>query len=153
MIIGIGSSIAYFLGYVTPSYMKEMHGELAGSLIRNYPIITDESIIIGFLIFVVLSIGPLIKDYKDYEGDKKTGVKNIFTIYGEEKAINIVSILLPLTFISPLLLFNNFYDFIIFIPLGIIAGFSFRRYKNTKFIFILYFPILIYCLLRWFTII
>jgi len=151
-IIGIGSSLAYFIGYVTPTYMKEMHGELAGSMIRNYPEITTDSIIIGILIFITLSVGSLIKDYKDYEGDKKAGVKNIFTIYGKEKGVAIVSILLPISFISPLLLFHSIYDYLIFIPLGIISGITFKIYKKTQIVFALYIPIIIYCLLRWFEI-
>ena len=152
MVIGIGSAIAYFIGYVTPTYMREMHGALANTNIRNYPTISTDSIIIGVLIFITLSIGSLIKDYKDYEGDKKAGVRNLFTIYGLEKGITITSILLPFTFISPLLLFHNTIDFLVFIPLGIIAGITFKKYKNTQYVFALYFPILIYCLLRWFAI-
>jgi 4-hydroxybenzoate polyprenyltransferase len=153
LIIGAGSTIAFFIGYVTPAYIQEMHGPLAGEIMYTYPTFTMQALIIGLIIFVALSIGPLAKDYKDFEGDKKAGVKNLFTIYGLEKGIKIVSILLPLTFFILVLLFNSLVDIVIFIPLGLIAGFLFYRYKKTEYIFAIYFPVIIYCLLRWFQII
>ena len=152
-IIGIGSSIAYFLGYVTPAYIKVMHGELAGQVMRTCPEFTTDSIVIGILIFIALTVGPLIKDYKDYEGDKKAGVKNLFTIYGLEKGVNITSFLLPVPFFCLLLLFHSLVDIIIIFPLGLLAGILFKIFRNTKLVFAIYFPLIIYCLLRWFEVI
>jgi homogentisate phytyltransferase/homogentisate geranylgeranyltransferase len=153
MVIGGGSIIAFFIGYVTPAYIQVMHGPSAGEIVYTYPTFTLQALIIGLIIFVALSIGSLAKDYKDFKGDKKAGVKNLFTIYGVEKGIKIVSILLPVTFFILILLFNSLVDIVIFIPLGLIAGFLFYRYKKTEYIFVLYFPVIIYCLLRWFQII
>ncbi len=153
LIIGAGSSVAYFIGYVTPGYIQGMHGEQAGVIMYTYPEITMQSLIIGLIIFVALSIGPLAKDYKDYKGDKKSGVKNIFTEFGLEKGVKIVSILLPVTFFILILLFNNLVDIAIFIPLGLLAGFLFYRFRKTELLFALYFPIVLYCLLRWFQIV
>ena len=152
-IIGVGSSIAFFLGFVTPAYIKVMHGEMAGEVMRIYPEFTTDALIIGLLIFVALTIGPLIKDYKDYEGDKKAGVKNLFTIYGLEKGVTITSALLPVPFLCLLLLFNNLIDIVIILPLGIVSGALFKIFRKTAFVFAIYFPIIIYCLLRWFEII
>ncbi|MCJ7571098.1 MAG: UbiA family prenyltransferase [Candidatus Thermoplasmatota archaeon] len=153
MIIGAGSAIAFFIGYVTPAYIQEMHGSNAGKIIYTYPEITLQVLSIGLIIFMALTIGPLAKDYKDYQGDKKAGVKNIFTIYGVDKGVKIVSILLPITFFMLILLFNSLVDILIFIPLGLLAGFLFYRFKKTELLFVLYFPVIIYCLLRWFQII
>jgi 4-hydroxybenzoate polyprenyltransferase len=152
-IIGIGSTIAFLLGYYAPSFVKVMYGENAGNIMRIYPDLTMESAIIGFLIFIALTIGPLIKDYKDYEGDKKAGVKNLFTIYGLEKGVTITSILLPIPFLCLLLLFHNVIDIIILIPAGILAGISFKKLKDTRIVFGIYFPVILYCLLRWLEII
>jgi 4-hydroxybenzoate polyprenyltransferase len=153
MIIGIGSSIAFFLGFLTPGYVKVMHGANAGQIMRMFPEITTDALIIGGLIFVALTIGSLIKDYKDYEGDKQAGVKNIFTIYGLEKGVMITSVLLPVPFLCLLLLFHTLVDIIILIPLGLVAGFVFYKLRNTKVVFVIYFPVILYCLLRWFAVI
>jgi len=153
LIIGAGSMIAFFIGYVTPGYIQVMHGENAGKIIYTYPEITMQALFIGLIIFICLSIGPLAKDYKDYKGDKKAGVKNLFTAYGVKKGVMIVSILLPITFFSLLLLFNSLVDIIILVPIGILTGILFYRFKKTELIFALYFPVIIYCLLRWFEII
>ncbi len=152
-IIGIGSAIAFFLGYSTPAYVKVMHGEMAGSITRIYPEFTMESALIGFLIFIALTIGPLIKDYKDYEGDKKAGVKNLFTIYGLEKGVSITSVLLPIPFFCLLLLFHTIIDIIILVPFGLLAGILFKRFRDTRLVFAIYFPVILYCLLRWFSVI
>jgi 4-hydroxybenzoate polyprenyltransferase len=143
VIIGIGSSIAYFLGYITPAYIKVMHGELAGQVMRTCPEFTTDSIVIGILIFIALTVGSLIKDYKDYEGDKKAGVKNLFTIYGLEKGVNITSFLLPVPFFCLLLLFHSLVDIIIIFPLGLLAGILFKIFRNTKLVFAIYFPLII----------
>ncbi len=153
LIIGAGSTIAFFIGYVTPAYIQAMHGINAGEIIYTYPEFTTQVLFIGLIIFIALSVGPLAKDYKDYQGDKKTGVKNLFTIYGVEKGVKIVSILLPFTFFMLILLFNSIVDVLIFVPLGLLAGFLFYRFKKTEYIFALYFPVIIYCLIRWFQII
>lgn len=152
-IIGIGSTIAFFLGYLTPGYIKVMHGELARTITRTYPEITTDSLAIGLVIFIALTIGPLIKDYKDYEGDKKAGVKNLFTLYGLEKGVKITSILLPVPFLCLLLLFNTIIDIAILVPFGLLAGIVFYKMKDTRFVFAIYFPVILYCLLRWFSVI
>ncbi|MEF8848880.1 MAG: UbiA family prenyltransferase, partial [Candidatus Thermoplasmatota archaeon] len=152
-ILGAGSTIAFFLGYMTPGYVKMMHGEFAGRIMRTYPEMTMESIYIGIIIFVALTIGPLIKDYKDYKGDKKAGVRNIYTIYGLKKGVNITSMLLPIPFLCLLLLFHNPVDIVVLIAAGGLAGFSFKKFKDTRLVFAIYFPVIIYCLLRWFQII
>jgi 4-hydroxybenzoate polyprenyltransferase len=152
-IIGIGSSIAFFLGFYTPSYAKVMYGKFAGEIMRVYPDLSTDSIIIGVLIFVALTIGPLIKDYKDYEGDKKAGVKNLFTIYGLEKGVKITTFLLPIPFLCLILLFHNIIDILLLVPAGILAAVVFNKMRDTRLVFAIYFPIIIYCLLRWFSII
>ena len=111
--------------------------------------ITSESIGIGILIAILLSIGPLVTDLKDYESEKKLGIRNIYTIYGKDKGVTIVSVLLFISFISLLILFRTALDIVIFVVFGLIASYLFKKYEITKSIFILYFPVLIYCLARW----
>jgi 4-hydroxybenzoate polyprenyltransferase len=151
--IGIGSSIAYFIGYFTPRYVQvgtmppfEFVKILPSSL-------SAEGIEIGILIAILLSIGPLVTDFKDYESEKRVGVRSIYTIYGKEKGVSIVSILLFLSFASMLILFHKPIDFAVYIPFGLLASFLFKRYNIVRGIFALYFPILVYSIMRWLQII
>jgi len=164
--IGLGSTIAFLIGYYTPSYIPTNHAlvfsfrqtqsiinvEMQCEMVKNIPVMTIDVIGIGLLIFIALSIGPIIKDLKDYESDKIAGVKNIFTVYGKEKGINIAAMLLFITFISPLILFRGIYDILIFIPTGIISAIIFKKFEEVQPIFLLYFLVLLYCVTRWFNI-
>ncbi len=160
--VGMGSLIAFLIGYFAPSlesvamnglYVNGIYVKTYG-IERSFPPVNYETLVIGLLILIVFSIGPLLRDLEDYEGDKKAGVKNIFTIYGKRKGIKITSILLFLSFISPLLLFRSLLDIIIFISIGTISSLYLVKFEKTKFIFILYSLILLYCIFRflWFNI-
>lgn len=144
-IIGLGSSIAFFIGYFAPSY------ELVnGEVVKSYPAVTTSAMIIGWIIFISLSAGSMVKDIDDYEGDKKTGVKNIFTLYGIEKGINISASMLILSFLSPLLLFHEPIDIVVFMVSAALTIISFVRIKKAFIAFPFYFIVLLYSLLRWF---
>ncbi|HEC81767.1 MAG TPA: hypothetical protein ENI42_05020, partial [Thermoplasmatales archaeon] len=148
-IIGVGSLIGFLIGYFTPSYT--MHGTVPPfEFVKTTPSLTPEAFGVGVLIAVVLSIGPLVTDLKDYEGDKKAGVKSIYTVYGKKKGVNIASALLFIAFLSPALLFHNMVlDFIVFTVFGLLAVLLFKKYSVVYGVFLLYFPVLIYCLVRW----
>ncbi len=148
LFIGAGSSIAFLMGCLTPSYIVADQ-----SIIKVFPAISEKIYIVSLLIFITLSIGGMTKDIDDYYGDKKEGVRNIFTIYGIDRGINIVSALLAIAFLSPLLLFHAFIDALIFIISGIFAILSFRKIRRMWSTFPFYFFVLIYALLRWFSII
>jgi homogentisate phytyltransferase/homogentisate geranylgeranyltransferase len=147
-IIGLGSMIAFFLGYLTPHYEYEIL-PVAIEVVKAFPSVTLEAIGLGLLVFINLSIGPLVTDLKDYEGDRKSGVKSIYTIFGVEKGVFIVSVLLFFAFLSPLILFHKLYDLFIFVPLAVVVTIAFNKYKNQMLVFSLYFPVIIYSLLRW----
>lgn len=148
-IIGVGSLIGFLIGYFTPSYT--MHGTVPPfEFVKTTPSLTPEAFGVGVLIAVVLSIGPLVTDLKDYEGDKKAGVKSIYTVYGKKKGVNIASALLFIAFLSPALLFHTMVlDFIVFTVFGLLAVLLFKKYSVVNGVFLLYFPVLIYCLVRW----
>ena len=147
--IGIGSAIAYFIGYMTPRYIQI--GTMPPfEFVKILPsAITPEGIGIGILIAILLSIGPLVTDLKDYESEKKLGIRSIYTIYGKDKGVTIVSILLFISFISLIILFRTALDIVIFVVFGLTASYLFKKYEITRGIFLLYFPVLIYCLARW----
>ena len=147
--IGIGSAIAYFIGYMTPRYIQVGMMPPFEFVKILPPSITQEGIEIGILIAILLSIGPLVTDLKDYESEKKLGIRNIYTIYGKEKGVTIVSILLFFSFISLIILFHTPQDIVIFLVFGLAASILFKKYEITKGIFLLYFPVVVYCVARW----
>ena len=132
--IGLWTTSAYLLGFFTVK--------------TSLSALTTQPLMIGAMIFMALTIGPVIKDFKDYEGDKRYNVKTIFTEYGLEKGMKIASILLTITFLIPIVLFHELLDVVLFAFMCLVANISFRKYKSTQEIFIFAFLILIYCVLR-----
>lgn len=146
-IIGAGSFIAYTLGYFSPSLgILDYSG--IGLDTSSFVFMNTEALLIGALIFILLSISPFINAYKDYDGDKAAGVKNPLTLLEKAKAKRFVTALIPVLFLSPLLLINFSIDLLIIVPAAAIATVVFYKLENIKMIFGIYFIILIYGLLR-----
>ncbi|MHA1269241.1 MAG: UbiA family prenyltransferase [Candidatus Helarchaeota archaeon] len=158
-------SIFLFLGYIYSAPPIRMRKYIIGTLfiggasalsyfaglysINN--IINLNQLTIGILIFFALSMGTVVKDYKDYEGDKKAGVSTIFTKFGLEKGTRIASILLLITFLLPFILINHLYDFLILIPTAILVVVLFnlkKVEKKTQITLIIFFIEIIYIFLR-----
>jgi len=57
-------------------------------------IFNDKIFLFSIIIFILGSIITLIKDIKDLKGDKKHGIKNIFSLFGKQKGKIIVTTLL-----------------------------------------------------------
>ena len=132
--IGSGSALSYFAG-----------------IFSIVPILTMQQLMIGILIFIALSMGTVVKDYKDYEGDKKAGVSTIFTKYGLEKGTKIASVLLFITFMIPLLLINHIIDIIIIVTMAILVVLLFNLKKikrKTQITMLLFFIDILYIFLR-----
>ncbi len=100
------------------------------------------------IIFLVFSISPLINAIKDYEGDKKANVRNIYTVYGFDKGKKIVSILIIFLFVTPLILFHSIVDWIVILPLSFMASYIFYKYEKYKVVFLLYFIIIIHIIFK-----
>ena len=135
-IIGISSSLAYFSGLFACINIIDL---------------TLTQLLIGILILAAFSMGTVVKDYKDYEGDKNANVNTIFTKYGLEKGSKITSILLLFTFLLPFILIQHLFDFIIIIPMCIIVVilFNYKKIKRkTQITMIIYFIEIIYVFLR-----
>jgi 4-hydroxybenzoate polyprenyltransferase len=66
-IIGLGSSLAFLIGYVTSSTFNQGYFFPVWTSIIN---ISSEVIFTGVIIFIVFTFGSMIKDLKDVEGDK-----------------------------------------------------------------------------------
>ena len=130
--IGIGSVIAFLIGYYeNPSTPLTYE-------ILNYCI----------LLFLATSLGSTIKDMKDYEKDRKDGIKNIFTVFGLEKGKKISSALLLVTFLIPSLVFNLPIDISFFVIMGVLSVAVFIKFEDFRPVMVLAFLVLLYCVLR-----
>ncbi len=66
--------------------------------------LSGEIILVAAYVFLTMFLGIVIKDFKDIEGDRITGVKTFPIIYGTKKAYIITAfgfLLAPLTFLVP----------------------------------------------------
>ncbi|NVM52701.1 MAG: UbiA family prenyltransferase [Candidatus Helarchaeota archaeon] len=130
--IGATSTIAFFFGYLSLT-----------------TIFSGEIFIIGLLIFLGLSMGTVIKDYKDYEGDKAENIRTIFTTFGVEWGLIISYILLLITFLLPIVLIHQIIDIIIIVGSAILTIIVFKLKKNVTHVFLLYFIVLFYSFMRY----
>jgi 4-hydroxybenzoate polyprenyltransferase len=99
--IGWGSVVAFFIGYFGRTRIKELS-------------VDHRTLSLAMVIFSALSLGPLVKDLKDYEGDKQAGVKTFFTVFEISRGTKIVSLLLGISLLTPVLLFHELADIIFF---------------------------------------
>lgn len=144
--VGYASVTAFLYGVYGTFAFREVELFLAG-VDSRVPFLPD---IFSFtlLIFVVFSLSPLINAIDDFEGDKKAGVRNIYTVLGFEKGKKIVSGLIIILFLTPLLIFRGTTDILLILPASIISSFIFYKFENYKFVLGLYFLILLYILGR-----
>jgi len=95
-------------------------------------VLTAEMINIVLVLFFTLSVGGLIKDLKDYAGDKKAGVRTLFTVLGREKGKKVASVLLFLSFLSPLLIVNALIDAVFLSAVALSSALLFWKKDNIK---------------------
>lgn len=130
--IGMGSVISFFIGYFQSIYTP----------------IAYDILLFSFLIFIATSAGTLTKDIKDFRGDRKAGVRNIFTVYGIKRGKQISSLLLLFSFLLPLVLFFSFTDVLFLITISLISFYIFWEFEDYRPVIFMSFIVLVYCLLR-----
>lgn len=145
--VGYASVVALLFGIYSPRawYLGVNIG--ADRIVRAIPFFPD-IFFISVLLFVVLSISPLINAVSDYEADRRSGVRSLYTVYGFEKGKKIVAVLIVILFLSPLLLINDLLDMVFIIPISFLASIIFYRSEDHRPVFGLYFIIILYSLLR-----
>ncbi len=144
--VGYASTVAFLFGVYGIYSLKDVDLLLnySGGFVPFFPDILSFSVII----LVVFSVSPLINAVGDYEGDKKTGVQNVYTVYGLKKGKKIVSVLIILLFWTPLLVFHSMVDFLLVLPTSLLAAYLFYRYERYRVVFGLYFIIISYIILK-----
>jgi 4-hydroxybenzoate polyprenyltransferase len=88
--IGIGAFLVFLMGYY--SQASAWNAEVT---------------LIALLLFVTVSVGTVIKDLKDIEGDKAAGVKTLFTVFGRGMGKKVSIVFLFVSFLAPLILVWN----------------------------------------------
>lgn len=149
--VGLGSVIAFLFGVYSPIYWRIgvfINSEKYYRAIPFYPDVLK----ISLIILIVLSISPLINAIGDYRGDKKHGVKNLYTVFGYYDGKRIVTVLILLMFLSPLLIIYDTIDFAVLVPVSVIASYVFYKYTEYKLIFVMYFTVLFYTVMRFLSI-
>jgi len=95
------------------------------------------------LIVVPLFFGLNFRDLADYQGDKRTEVTTLFTIFGLNKGRYINAILILISYISIPLILDFPLFFIVTIPLGILSlYFCLKQPFKEKYVFYIYFVLI-----------
>lgn len=146
--VGYASVVAFLFGFYSHILfsLSIEQGELF--MLEGVPIFRDV-ISISLIIFVALSISPYINALSDYEADKKSGIENIYTLYGKEKGKKIVTVLIVFLFLSPLSLFYELLDLAILLLFSLSAAYIYYSLEDHRPIFLLYFMVIIYSILRY----
>ncbi len=133
--IGWGSCLAFFVGYFSHTWINDVS-------------MGKDAVLIAILIFIAFSVGPLTKDFKDYQSDLQNGVRTFFTVYGIEKGTKIVSLFLGVSLLTPILLFHAAIDILFLISISVCIAVSFYFKKKLFISYLGYGSVLLYCLIR-----
>jgi len=116
--IGIGAVIAFLMGY-TPTEINSLIMKMI------------------FILFVATTIGTNVKDLKDYEGDKRAGIKTLFTVFGKENGKKISSLLLFFSLLSPIILLPYPFYVGLFILLAVLSVVIFQKTEEFRLVIII----------------
>lgn len=144
--VGFGSSSSFIVGVYGFYSMKNDLNLIYYSEGIKY--LFPKIFFLTLIVFAVFSISPLINAIKDYEGDNRADVNNIYTVYGFRKGKKIVSILIVFLFLVPILIFNTFTDILILTALSISSSIIFYKYEKYKLVFVMYFMEIIYIIYK-----
>jgi 4-hydroxybenzoate polyprenyltransferase len=81
---------------------------------------------VGFLMFLFSTVLTLAKDIKDIDGDRRAGVRNLFTMYGKADAKKIITALIFFVLNIPLLVYFHLSIFVI----SLIAALVYYRWES-----------------------
>jgi 4-hydroxybenzoate polyprenyltransferase len=135
LFIGWGSFLAFFLGYFIWTNITDI-------------VITRDAIRLSLVIFLALSLGSFTKDLKDYEGDRRYGVRTFVTLYGIAKGKKIIVFFQFLSLLTPIIYFSKLRDMIFFIVLSSAVSLVFYSREKLAVSYLGYLLAFAYCVLR-----
>ena len=154
VLIGLGTFLAFIYGYLTPysevDQIMTVNGPvpfLTGAV--KIPALTPEGFLLGFFMFIGLAVGSMVTDIDGYEEDRKARVKTIFTYLGLEKGKRIVAVLIFLSALTPLFLFDSLMDLVVFPFLGAAAAIIFIREGRSRPVLVIALVGLVYAAMRY----
>ena len=153
-LIGMGAALAFFYGYLTPYtvVVTQYQYDLPVHFLTGDNGVAPMSLtafMIGAVIFLGLFIGSTVTDVSGYEEDKKAKVRTVYTILGLDRGAALVSVLIAAASITPLILFSNAYDVLVFPVMGILAALTFYRYRNPRQVMLVALVGFVYATLRY----
>ncbi len=137
ILLGLGAYMAFLFGYLTPC--SEIGFVTAPGI--SIPILTGavisaplttEAFYIGFFMFLGIMIGSIVTDIDGFQEDSRARVKTIYTILGLEKGKKIAAALILIGGLTPLFIFNNTQDYVIFPILAATASLAFMRSERSR---------------------
>lgn len=137
VLIGLGAFLAYLYGYLTPYSVVEKYTQ--GGIYYPYltgdvlvPQLMPEGFLLGFFMFLGLVIGSIVTDIDGYDEDRRGNVRTIYTVLGKERATKLVSALIYAGSLTPLFLFHQLNDILMFPALGVAAAVLFARSMSSR---------------------
>lgn len=121
----LGSNV--FIGW--GSFLMFYLGLFAWTTIADWPL-PPIPVRVSLAIFGALSLASLTKDAKDYEGDLRAGVRTVFTVYGADRGGRIAAVALALSLLTPLFIFHEAADILVFTLIAIASGAAFDRRRT-----------------------
>lgn len=142
LLLGMGTFLAFLYGYMTPlSAVRLFQGDpglvYPDSWATVMPSPTMQAVLLGMYMFIGLVVGSMVTDIDGYEEDKRGRVHTVYTQLGLERGKRVVSALILLTALTPLALFQDIMDVIIFPLLGIVTSYTFLRTGRSRYVLML----------------
>jgi 4-hydroxybenzoate polyprenyltransferase len=153
-LIGIGAVLAFSYGYLTPYTVVVTQYEydtpvrfLTGDI--GVAPLSLTAFVIAAMIFLGLVIGSMVTDIVGFEEDRTAKVRTIYTMLGLARGSAVVSALIVAASFTPLILFSNTIDVLVFPALGIFSAFAFYRYQSPRAVMLIALAGFVYATLRY----
>lgn len=139
LLLGAGAFLAFIYGFMTPlSPIKLYQGDPSlvypDSWNLLFPTPTAQAAVLGMYMFVGLAVGSMVTDIDGYGEDLRGRIDTVYTRFGMERGKWTVSALVLLTSLTPLGLFRELQDLIVFPVLGVAASMVFLRTGRARYV-------------------
>jgi 4-hydroxybenzoate polyprenyltransferase len=142
LLIGAGAFLAFLYGFATPLspirlYLDNPDLVWPDSWNVLLPPLTGQAVVIGLYMFVGLVVGSMVTDIDGYQEDTRGRVGTIYTRLGLERGKKIVAVLVFLAALTPLALFHQVGDMVLFPLLGAAASLAFLRTGRSRYVLLI----------------
>ncbi len=135
LVIGGGSMLAFLIGYMTMDFSHSWGLPVSIKLV-------------ALVILVAFSAGQMIRDLKDYAGDKAARITTLFTIFGRERGKQIMTGLLVFCFLVPLVILHGWPDALVYLTVGAASVYFFQFKEAVDRVILLSSVVSLYTVVR-----